>query len=84
MRRFVFTVLALSALLHLYLGLRLLPGMGLEGGWFVLGVLLLGLSALLVPTGLVSSRLKRSRWPGQAARPSAMAARSPCPCWRWA
>ena len=67
MRRFITTVLALSALLHLYLGLRLLPGLGLEGGSFALGVLLLVLSALLVPTGLVSPRLKRSRWSDQIA-----------------
>ena len=44
-----------------------MPGLALEGGWFVLGVLVLGLSALLVPTGLVSSRLKRSRWSDQIA-----------------
>ncbi len=67
MRRFLFTVLALSALLHLYLGLRLLPALALDGAWHWLAALLLGASALLVPAGLVSPRFKRTRWSDQLA-----------------
>src|SRR5881392_3732508 len=55
-------VVTLLAMLHLYMGLRLLPAMGLHTGGIALGILLLVLSTVLVRTGLAASSLQRSRW----------------------
>jgi predicted MPP superfamily phosphohydrolase len=60
-RRAPFIAVSLSVLLHLYIGVRLVPAMALGGGTAI-GILLLAASALLVPTGLFASRLTRSRW----------------------
>jgi len=59
------SLLAILALLHLYIGVRLLPGMDLGLPGIALGALLLALSAALVRIGLVASSLRRSRWSEQ-------------------
>jgi predicted MPP superfamily phosphohydrolase len=61
-RRSSVSVVAILVLVHLYIGLRLLPGMevGLLG--MLLGIVLLALSAVLVRIGLVAPSLRRSRW----------------------
>ena len=51
------TVLALSAALHLYIGLRLVPALPLPGG-IALALVLLA-SAALVPAGLLARRFLR-------------------------
>jgi predicted MPP superfamily phosphohydrolase len=66
-RRMMFTVLALLALLHLYIGMRLLPAMA-AGAWGIAaGVALLAISTVLLPAGLLSSRFKRWRGADQLA-----------------
>jgi len=55
-------LVALAAVLHLYLGLRLLPAMGLGGAGLALGIALLAISSALVPAGLFAASLRRSRW----------------------
>ncbi|MES2759786.1 MAG: metallophosphoesterase [Pseudomonadota bacterium] len=64
-RRALLTVATLLALLHLYIGLRLLPAMRLETAGLCAGIALLAASALLVLTGLFSSALTRFRWSEQ-------------------
>jgi predicted MPP superfamily phosphohydrolase len=66
-RRVIVIVLALLALLHLYIGLRLIPAMDLHPAAIAIGVLLLALSTLLLPAGLLSSRFKRWRGADQLA-----------------
>lgn len=60
-RSFV-VVLSLLVLLLVYIGMRLLPGLGLGMAGNAAGVLLLGLLGALVPVGLMSSSLRRRRW----------------------
>lgn len=66
-RRSFFIPLILLALLHLYVGLRLIPDAqaGLSGS--AAGILLLLASVLLVPVGLLAPSLKRGRWAGLLA-----------------
>jgi predicted MPP superfamily phosphohydrolase len=64
-RRALITVATLLALLHLYIGLRLIPPMGLGTPGLGTGIALLAASALLVLTGLFSSALKRARFSEQ-------------------
>lgn len=64
-RRFILTLVSLSALLHLYVGMRLLPPLVMGPGAAALAVLLLTASALLVPGGLLASRLRTLRWADQ-------------------
>lgn len=64
-RRALFTVATLLALLHLYIGMRLVPAMAPGAVGMGVGVVLLAASALLVLTGLFSSALKRVRWSEQ-------------------
>jgi predicted MPP superfamily phosphohydrolase len=52
----------LLALLHTYIGLRLIPAMALGTAGTVVGILLLLVSTLLMPAGLFGSSLKRFRW----------------------
>jgi predicted MPP superfamily phosphohydrolase len=66
-RRSVATVPILLVLLHLYIGVRLLPDTQLSPGSFAAGVLLLLASAGLVYVGLRAHALKRSRWSDQIA-----------------
>jgi predicted MPP superfamily phosphohydrolase len=66
-RRVIFTIVSLLALLHLYIGMRLIPAMGLGSTGVAAGAVLLAVSTLLVPTGLLASNLKRLRWSDQLA-----------------
>jgi predicted MPP superfamily phosphohydrolase len=66
-RRVVVIVLSLLALLHFYIGIRLLPAMALHPLGVAAGALLLALSTLLLPAGLLSSRFKRWRYADQLA-----------------
>jgi predicted MPP superfamily phosphohydrolase len=63
-RRSAVSFLAILVLVHLYIGLRLLPGMDVGVPGILLGVVLLALSAVLVRIGLVAPSLRRSRWSG--------------------
>ena len=72
-RRLVLTVLGLLALLHLYIGLRLLPAMGLAPGGVVAAGVLLCLSTLLLPLGLMASALKGWRYADQLSWASMLA-----------
>ena len=58
-RRMIVVVYGLLALLHFYIGARLRPAAGLNSMGALGGVLLLALSTLLVPAGLLASRFKR-------------------------
>ena len=69
-RRTVLTVIALLALLHFYIGARLLPAMDLGGIGMALGAVLLTASTVLVPAGLLAPRLRwsdRLAWAGLLA-----------------
>ena len=61
-RRVVITVLALLALLHLYIGMRLIPALDPGPAGVAVGVFLLVASCLLLPAGLVGARMKQTRW----------------------
>jgi predicted MPP superfamily phosphohydrolase len=63
-RRSAVSVLAILVLVHLYIGLRLLPGMEVGMLGILLGIVLLAVSAVLVRIGLVAPSLRRSRWSG--------------------
>ncbi|RJG19179.1 metallophosphoesterase [Massilia cavernae] len=65
--RAILILVSLSVLLHAYVGLRLLPPMAAGAAGTVAAVLLLAVSALLVPGGLLASRMKKLRWPDQLA-----------------
>ena len=64
-RRVILLVVALSALLHIYVGMRLVPSIEPEGLWLAIAVALLGVSALLVPAGLLASGFRGLRWSDQ-------------------
>ena len=64
-RRSIFSVLTILVLVHLYIGVRLLPAMPIGLTGMLLGVLLLALSTGLVRIGLVAPSLRRSRWSEQ-------------------
>ena len=66
-RRAIIVVLSLLALLHLYIGWRLLLALDLHPLGTAVGVLLLVMSTLLLPAGLLSSRFKRWRGADQLA-----------------
>ncbi len=66
-RRVVIFVLTLLALLHLYIGLRLIPAIDLGPAGVAFGVFLLVLSTLLLPLGLLTTRLKKFRYGDQLA-----------------
>ena len=55
-------ILILFALLHVYIGARLLLPLALTAAGFGAGVLLLVASTCLVPMGLLSTLFKRHRW----------------------
>jgi predicted MPP superfamily phosphohydrolase len=61
-RRNLVVVLSLLVLLHVYIGLRLMPDLGLGLPGMLAGSFFLLLSAVLVPVGLLSSSLRRRRW----------------------
>lgn len=58
--RFLATVLGLAGLLHLFIGWRLLPNLGLSGMGWTAGVVFLSLSALLIPLGMAARFFIRS------------------------
>ncbi|MGZ5198505.1 MAG: metallophosphoesterase [Telluria sp.] len=62
MRRSLLPLLILVVLLHCYIGIRLLPAMGLGAAGTAVGIMLLLLSSVLVPLGLGAPRLRRRRW----------------------
>jgi len=64
-QRSALSLLFILLLLHLYIGIRLLPAMGIGLGGIMLGALLLAISAVLVRIGLVAPSLRRSRWSEQ-------------------
>ncbi len=64
-RRNLLVVLSLLVLLHVYIGVRLLPELGLSLFGMLGGGVFLLLSTLLVPVGLLSSSLRRRRWSEQ-------------------
>jgi predicted MPP superfamily phosphohydrolase len=66
-RRNLFVVLSLLVLLHVYIGLRLMPDLGLGLAGMLAGTVFLVLSTVLVPVGLLSSSLRRRRWSEQLA-----------------
>jgi len=64
-RRSIVSVLAILILVHLYIGVRLLPAMPIGLPGMLLGGVLLALSTALVRIGLVAPSLRRSRWSEQ-------------------
>ena len=64
-RRNLLVVLSLLVLLHVYIGLRLMPDLDLGLPGMLAGTVFLLLSTLLVPVGLLSSSLRRRRWSEQ-------------------
>jgi len=66
-RRNLFVVLSLLVLLHVYIGIRLMPALGLGWTGMLGGTVFLILSTVLVPVGLLSSSLRRRRWSEQLA-----------------
>ena len=66
-RRNLFVVLSLLVLLHVYIGIRLMPALGLGFMGMLGGTIFLVLSTVLVPVGLLSSSLRRRRWSEQLA-----------------
>lgn len=59
MRLRTFTVVGLLALLHIYIGARLLPAMPVPGIVQGIGVVALAASVLLIPAGLLSHAIRR-------------------------
>lgn len=57
--RFVSTILFLLVLLHIYIGMRLIPDSGVNSIGALVAVFMLVISTVLVPAGLLSSRFKR-------------------------
>lgn len=66
-RRLLLTMLGLLALLHLYIGMRLLPDSGAAGYALAGAIGALFASTLLVPAGMAAARLKRWRFGAQIA-----------------
>ena len=64
--RFIMTVIGLTGVLHAYIGLRLLPALDPGSAGIVLGIVLLALSTLLIPFGLLARAL-----PGRLNEPLA-------------
>jgi predicted MPP superfamily phosphohydrolase len=61
-RRVIATVLFILALLHLYIGMRLLPDMALGAGATAASIVLLLLSCALVPAGLLAPFMRHGKW----------------------
>ena len=66
-RSFVFIVLSLIALLHFYIGSRLLPALPIGTAGRVAGGLLLLLSCVLMPMALMARSIKRQPWSDRLA-----------------
>jgi predicted MPP superfamily phosphohydrolase len=65
MRRSLLPFLTVLVLLHVYIGVRLLPALQLGVVGMAVGIALLFLSSVLVPVGLMAPRLGRRRWSEQ-------------------
>jgi predicted MPP superfamily phosphohydrolase len=52
--RFVLTVTLILAILHIYIGSRLLPSLPIGAAGWVVGIVLLVVSALLIPVGMLA------------------------------
>jgi predicted MPP superfamily phosphohydrolase len=61
-RRVIATVLSILALLHIYLGMRLVPDMALGAGATAAAIVLLLLSCALVPAGLLAPFMRHGKW----------------------
>jgi predicted MPP superfamily phosphohydrolase len=61
-RRPFVSILVILVLLHAYIGLRLLPGLGAGPVGMLAGIVLLAASAVLVRIGIVAPSLRRTRW----------------------
>lgn len=66
-RSFVFIVLSSVALLHFYIGSRLLPALPIGTAGRVAGGLLLMLSCVLMPMALMARSIKRQPWSDRLA-----------------
>jgi uncharacterized protein len=66
-RRTFFPILGLLALLHFYIGARLVTGIGLDAAGIAVTALLLTLSLVLVPLGLLAPALPRRRFSDRVA-----------------
>ena len=66
-RSFVFIVLSLIALLHFYIGSRLLPALPIGTAGRVAGGLLLLLSCVLMPMALMARSIERQPWSDRLA-----------------
>jgi predicted MPP superfamily phosphohydrolase len=66
-RRVIIIVLTLLGLLHLYIGLRLLPAMALGTAGLAAGIGALLLSLALLPASLLAHGMRRLRWADQLA-----------------
>jgi predicted MPP superfamily phosphohydrolase len=67
MRSRFFFVLGLLALLHLYIGTRLLPALPIGGLGRTAGALLLVLSCILMPMALMARSIRRQPWSDRLA-----------------
>jgi predicted MPP superfamily phosphohydrolase len=61
-RRTIATVLFILTLLHLYIGVRLVPDLALGAGGTAVAVFLLLLSCALVPAGLLAPFMPHGKW----------------------
>lgn len=53
-RRFLMTTVGLMAALHVYIGWRLLPDLGLNGAGWAAGIIFLLISTVMIPTGMAA------------------------------
>ena len=67
MSRFIVTALTLILLAHVYVGLRLLPDMPIGALGTTVGIVLLTLSCVLMPAGLMARRMRRQPWADRLA-----------------
>ncbi|HEY4369408.1 MAG TPA: metallophosphoesterase [Steroidobacteraceae bacterium] len=65
--RFLFIALSLIALLHFYIGTRLLPALPIGNVGLVIGILLLVLSCVLMPMALVARGIRQQPWSDRLA-----------------
>lgn len=63
----IFIVVTLLGALHAWTGWRILPALGMDAAWQAAGVVVLLLSAILIPAGLLSRAMRQWRWSDQLA-----------------
>jgi predicted MPP superfamily phosphohydrolase len=61
-RRIIVTVLFILALLHIYIGMRLVPDMALGAGATAVAIVVLLISYALVPSGLLAPFMRHGKW----------------------